>query len=88
MTLALMIIFYVLLLGVVLYSIGSHYATNRKTRGLLLITTIVVSVPVLALAIVVLASSAYAIDVKLWAMGVGALVVGFWLKNPLRDFNV
>ena len=75
-----------LLGGIAAYTIINHYTTSRRVRGWVVIIAVILTIPLLGLAIYVIFGSSYSETTKMWAMGVGALSVGFWLKNPTKDF--
>lgn len=87
MELLFLIAFFALLVGVLGYSIMTHYSTSRAAIGFVLIFALVISIPLLGLAIFVLIDSGSASDAKLWALGSAGVIAGFWLKNPVRDFS-
>ena len=87
MELLFIVAFFALLAGVLGYSIMTHYSTSRAAIGSLLIFALVISIPLLGLAIFVLIDSGSGTDARMWALGSAGVIAGFWLKNPMRDFS-
>jgi small-conductance mechanosensitive channel len=86
MDLVFIIALFALLAGILAYTIATYYSTSRVVKGSMIIAALVITVPLIGLSTFVIASSSYPETTKIWAMGVAALSVGFWLKNPGRDF--
>jgi hypothetical protein len=87
MDLLFFIAFFALIAGIAVYSLITHYATSRKATGLLMLFAIIISVPLLGLGVYTIVSGSYKAETNMWAMGTCAMLAGFWLKNPLKDFT-
>jgi hypothetical protein len=86
MLLALQIILLALLVGILVYSLLTHFATSRTFKVTMLLIAAIASAPILALSIYAyIAAAQFGPDVKGWALAVGAVVVGFWLKTPFAS---
>lgn len=82
------IAFFALLGGILAYTITTHYSTSRTVNGSLIMIALIVTIPLLGLSVFALLSSQFDEECRMWALGVCSLCVGFWLKNPVRDFNL
>ncbi len=76
----------VLAVGVIVNTIIFRYATTRTVKVMTLIIAAIISVPLLALALIALlggASEAGA-NAKMWALAVCGLLFAYWFKSPFR----
>ncbi len=80
------VVFFVLLAAIYGYTLTTHFSSSRTTKGGVMLIALIVSVPLLGFGIYVLVTSSFDENLKMWAMGICALIAGFWLKNPTRDF--
>jgi hypothetical protein len=87
MLLALQIILVVLLVGVLVYSAIIYFTTSRASKVMTLLIILIVSVPLLALSIYVFVAKTFELQVKMWALAIGAVILGFWFKSPLANIN-
>jgi hypothetical protein len=74
----------VLAIGVVVQTIIFRYATTRTVRLTTMIVEALVSVPLLALALIALFTDGSDASANMWALAVCGILVGFWLKSPFR----
>jgi hypothetical protein len=87
MQLALILVFFGLILGVLAYSLVVHYGSSRRIKGTALITALVFSLPILVFSLFIILSQRYAMGYDKWALGSCAVIAAFWLKNPLSDLR-
>ncbi len=86
MDVILIIVFFALLAAIYGYTLTTYFSSSRTVKGGVMVAAVIASVPILGFGIYVLVSSTFDANVKMWAMGICALIAGFWLKNPFRDF--
>jgi hypothetical protein len=87
MLLALQIILIALLVGVLVYSAIIYFATSRTSKVMILLIILIVTVPLLALCIYVFVARTYEPQVKMWALAIGSVILGFWFKSPLANIT-
>jgi hypothetical protein len=85
MELFLIIVFCALLAGILLQSVIGYYSSSRAAKIRTLMIAAFVCIPLLALAVYVFAAGKFDNATRMWAVGIGALVLGFWLKRPFQD---
>lgn len=85
MLLALQIILVALLVGILVYTAIIYLTTSRTGKVVTLLIILIVTVPLLALSIYVFAAKTFDPQVKMWALAVGAVILGFWFKSPLAN---
>jgi hypothetical protein len=85
MLLVLQIILIVLLVAILAYTAIIYFATSRTSKVMTLIIALIATVPLLALSVYVFVSRAYEPQVKMWALAIGAVILGFWFKSPLSN---
>ncbi len=85
MLLVLQIIFLALLVGILVYTALFYFASSRTFKVTTLLIVLIISVPLLALSIYVFASRSFDYQIKMWALGVAALILAFWFKSPLAN---
>ena len=73
----------VLAVGVIVSTIINRYATTRTVRLMTLIVAAIISLPLLAVALIVLLGGGEAVG-KMWALGVCGLLFGYWFKSPFK----
>jgi hypothetical protein len=74
----------ILALGVIVQTIIFRYATTRTVRLTTLLVAALVSLPLLALALIALLTDASDPAASMWALAVCGILVGFWFKSPFR----
>jgi ABC-type amino acid transport system permease subunit len=79
------IVLIALLVGILVYSVLIHFATSRTFKMMTLLIILIVTVPLLAASIYVFVSQAYEPQVKMYALAIGAVILGFWFKSPLAN---
>lgn len=77
---------FVILAGVIAYTLATYYASSKRIKGIVLIIAFIVTIPVIGLSVFAIVSDSFGEATKMWAMGAGAAALGFWFKNPTRDF--
>jgi ABC-type amino acid transport system permease subunit len=87
MLLALQIVLIALLVGILIYTAIIYFASSRTMKVMTLIIVLIVTIPLLALCIYVVATKSYEPQVKMWALANGAVVLGFWFKSPLANIK-
>ena len=85
MLVILQIILIALLVAILVYTAIIYFTTSRTGKVMTLIIALIVTVPLLALSIYVFVSKAYEPQVKMWALAIGAVILGFWFKSPLAN---
>ena len=78
------VLFFVILAGILTNTIIVRYSTLRSVRIIALLAMLLASIPLVILALVNLAGQAVDPAIKIWSLGVLGVLLGFWLKNPLR----
>ena len=78
------VLFFAILAGVLTNTIIVRYSTLRSVRIIALLVMFLGSIPLVILALNNLAGQAVDPAIKIWSLGVLGVVLGFWLKNPLR----
>lgn len=78
------ILFFALLAGIVANTIIVRYSTLRTVRIIALMVMLGASITLLVLAIINLSGQAVDPAINTWSLGMLGLILGFWLKNPLR----
>ena len=74
----------VLAVGVIVNTIIFRYATTRTVRVMTLIIAAIISLPLLALAVIVLFGGGFEAGAKMWALAVCGLLFAYWFKSPFR----
>ena len=74
----------VLAAGVIVNTVIFRYATTRTVRLMTLIIAAVVSVPLLAMALIALFGQGFEPDSRMWALAICGLLFGYWFKSPFR----
>ena len=87
MLLALQIILIALLVAILVYTAIIYFTTSRTGKVVTLLIILIVTVPLLALSIYVFAAKTFEPQVKMWALAVGAVILGFWFKSPLANIK-
>ena len=87
MDLLFIIAFFVLLVGIIAYTLATHFATSRAVKGSILIVSLIITVPLLALGLIALFDGSSDATTKMWALGTVGIIGAFWFKNPIRDFD-
>lgn len=70
--------------GVIVSTIIFRYATTRTVRLMTLIVAAIISIPLLAVALIVLLGGGFEATSKVWAMGICGILFGYWFKSPFR----
>ena len=78
------VLFFAILAGILSNTIIVRYSTLRSVRIIALLVIFLGSLPLVVLALINLAGEAVDPAIKTWSLGVIGVVLGFWLKNPLR----
>ena len=78
------VLFFAILAGILSNTIIVRYSTLRSVRIIALLVIFLGSLPLVVLALINLAGEAVDPAIKTWSLGVLGVVLGFWLKNPLR----
>ena len=78
------VLFFAILAGILSNTIIVRYSTLRSVRIIALLVMLLGSIPLVVLALINLAGEAVDPAIKTWSLGVIGVVLGFWLKNPLR----
>jgi hypothetical protein len=87
MLLVLQIILIALLVGILVYTAITYFSTSRVFKVMTLLIILIISVPLLALSIYVFVAKSFEPQVKMWALAIGAVILGFWFKSPLANVN-
>ena len=78
------VLFFAILAAILSYTIVVRFSTLRSVRIIALLMMLLGSIPLVVLALINLAGEAVDPAIKTWSLGVLGVVLGFWLKNPLR----
>lgn len=74
----------VLAVGVIVSTVIFRYATTRTVRVMTLIVAAIISLPLLAAALLVIVGGGFEAASKMWAMGICGILFGYWFKSPFR----